>query len=115
MTLDQVCQEAQALTPEAAHMASLMLPLAGPMAAAWQAEMELSLAAAAQGYLALGPGQIADVLHAALHPDTCAGWLVGNTDFQVAHQCVVHAHLAAERWNSFAMLLLDDQDGSARH
>ena len=115
MTLDQVCQEAQKLTPAAAHMASLMLPLAGPMAAAWQAEMERSLAAAAQRYLPLGPGQIADVLHAALHPETRAGWLVGNTDFQIAHQCVVHAHLAAERWNSLAMLLLDDQDGNARH
>ena len=115
MTLDQVCQEAQALTPEAAHMASLMLPLAGPMAAAWQTELECSLAAAARGYLPLGPGQIADVLHAALHPDTRAGWLVGNTDFQIAHQCVVHAHLAAERWNSFAMLLLDGKDDNVRH
>ena len=96
-------------------MASLMLPLAGPMAAAWQAEVERSLAAAAQGYLHLGPGQTADVLHAALHPGTRAGWLVGNTGFRIAHRCVVHAHLAAERWNSFAMLPLDDQDGNARH
>ena len=96
-------------------MASLMLPLAGPMAAAWQAEVERALAAAAQGYLPLGPGQIADVLHAALNPDTRAGWLVGNTDFSIAHRCVVHAHLAAERWNSLALLLLEVQDGNPRH
>ena len=115
MTLDQVCQEAQALTSTAAHMASLMLPLAGPMAAAWQAEIEHSLVAAALGSLHLGPQQIAEVLHAALHPDTRAGWLVDNSDFRSAHRCVVHARLAAERWNSLAMLLLDDQGGNARH
>ena len=115
MTLDQVCQEAHALTPEAAQMSSRMLHLAAPMAAAWQAEIEHSLAGAAQGSLPLCPRQSADVLHAALHPESRAGWLIGNSDFQNAHRCVVHARLAAERWNSLAMLLLDDQAGNSRH
>ena len=82
MTLDQVCQEAQALTPAAAHMASLMLPLAGPMAAAWQTHVELSLAAAARGSLPLGQAQTADLLDAALHPDDRAGWLIGKPSRQ---------------------------------
>lgn len=77
--------------------------------------MARSLAAAAQGGPPLHPEQTADVLHATLHPDTRARWRVGNTDFRIAHRCVVHAHLAAERWNSFAILLLGDQGGDAHH
>lgn len=115
MTLDQVCQEAQALTPEAARMAEIMLPQAGPMASAWQTEVERSLGAAAQGQLPMSSDQTADLLHAALHPGARARWLVGNANFRLAHRWVVHVHLAAERWNSFAMVLLDDQDGGARH
>src|SRR4051812_47141319 len=115
MTLDQVCQEAQALTPAAAHMASLMLPLAGPMAAAWQAEIERSLAAAAQGYVPLDPGQIADVLHAALHPDNGAGWLAATPASRAPPQCAAPALWAGKGWTSSAMLLWDKKVGAARH
>jgi len=64
---------------------------------------------------AAAPNEREDVLCAAIHPEKGAHWLLDNDDFVVAHRYVVNAHLAAEKWKSIVMTLLDDEENNARH
>jgi hypothetical protein len=115
MTLDQVCAEARGLNPRAASMASVMLRVVGPMPFAWHAAVSRSLELAARSDTPLAPGEIEDVLFAAVHPEKRADWLLRGDDFVLAHRFVVDAHLAAEKWKSIVMTLLDEVDDNTRH
>ncbi|MDM0109225.1 hypothetical protein QTH97_30100 [Variovorax sp. J22R24] len=114
MTLDELCAEARGLTPRAARMASVMLPMAGPLSTAWNTAVADALELAACGGEPLAPSEVNDVLAAALHPVGRAGWLLQNVEFVLAHRLVVNAHLAGEKWKSIVMTLLE-HDGDRSH
>jgi hypothetical protein len=115
MTLDELCAEAKGLTPRAANMASVMLRMVGPMSSGWHAALVHSLELAACSDAPLAPNEIEDVLNAAIHPEKRADWLHDNDDFVLAHRYVVNAHLAAEKWKSIVMTLLDEENDNSRH
>ncbi len=115
MTLDELCAEAKGLTPRAASMAAVMLRIVSPMSSAWHATLARSVGLAARGDTPFAPSEIEDVLYAAIHPEKGADWLLDNDDFALAHRYVVNAHLAAEKWKSIVMTLLDDENDNSRH
>lgn len=114
MTLDDLCMEAARLTPRAASMASVMLQLVGPLSSAWQRALFGAVGSAARNQ-PFTTDEVDDLLRATLEPAHRADWLIGNSEFAEAHSFVVDSHLAAEKWKSIVMRLLDDADSNTCH
>ena len=114
MTLDELCAETERLTPCAARMAIVMLPLAGALPSFWHAELVGALLLVARRVGPLSAVEIGDVLHAAIHPVDRADWLRNSDEFAAAHRFAVNTHLAAEKWKSIVMTLLAYGE-NARH
>ena len=113
MTLDDLCAEAKGLTPRAARMAVVMLRRAGPLPNFWQASLASALSLGARTGEPLSRGEIADLLQAAIQPVDRPDWLL-NDEFASAHRFACNVHLAAEKWKSIVVTLLD-YDENARH
>ena len=114
MTLDEICAEAKGLTPRAASMAVVMLRRASPVPKFWQASLASALSLGARTGDPLSRGEIADLLQAAIHPIDRPDWL-RNDEFASAHRFTCNANLAAEKWKSIVLTLLDYEDYSIRH
>ncbi|MDM0075752.1 hypothetical protein QTH90_15220 [Variovorax sp. J2P1-59] len=110
MTFEELCAEAKDLPPRAANMASVMLPMVGPMSSVWHAALAQVLTHAARNGVSLTPIEMQEVIHAAIHPDERADWLLHCDDFFRAHRLVVNVHLAAEKWKLVVMAFLDEDD-----
>ena len=115
MTLDDLCANTERLTPRAANMAIVMLPVAGPLPSFWHAELAGALFLVARRAEPLSISEIGDVLHAANSAVDRADWLRNGGDFRSALLFACNAHLAAEKWKSIVMTLLDYEDYSIRH
>lgn len=115
MTLDELCTETEGLTPRAASMATVLLEVAGPLPSFWHAALTGALSLRAGRTEPLSTGEIGDVLHAATHTVDRADWLRNGSDFGSALYFACNAHLAAEKWKSIVMTLLDHGDYNVRH